>query len=100
VLEIATIEEPNGLRLDGELDLATAPDLTSALEPHLRRGGEITLDVSGLRFMGSSGVQVLIRALQSLDGRGRLVLMRPVGGVQRLIDVMGLDRFDNLEVRS
>jgi anti-sigma B factor antagonist len=100
VLEIVTIEEPNGLRLDGELDLATAPDLTSALEPHLRRGGEITLDVSGLRFMGSSGVQVLIRALQSLDGRGRLVLMRPVGGVQRLIDVMGLNRFDNLEVRS
>jgi anti-anti-sigma factor len=100
VLDIVTIEDPDGLRLDGELDLATAPDLTSALEPHVRAGGDIILDVSGLRFMGSSGVQVLIKALQSLDGRGRLVLMHPVDGVQRLIDVMGLTRFENLEVRS
>lgn len=99
MLEIASLEDPKGLRLDGELDLATAPDLTSALEPHVRAGGDITLDVSGLRFMASSGVQVLIRTLHSLEGRGRLVLSHPVGGVQRLIDVMGLQRFENLEVR-
>jgi anti-anti-sigma regulatory factor len=50
--------------------------------------------------MGSSGVQVLIKALQSLDGRGRLILANPVGTVRRLVDVMGLERFDNLEVRT
>jgi anti-anti-sigma factor len=100
MLDIVSIEDPHGLRLDGELDLATAQDLMSALEPHLREGGDIVLDVSELRFMASAGVQVLINALQTLDGRGRLVLMRPVDGVQRLIAVMGLLRFDNLEVRS
>jgi len=99
VLEIARTDDPRGLRLVGEIDLATVDDLTAALEAHVREGGDITLDVAGLRFMGSSGVQVLIRALVSLEGRGRLVLVQPVSSVRRLIEIMGLDRFDNLEVR-
>jgi len=99
VLEIARTDDPRGLRLVGEIDLATVDDLTAALEPHVREGGDITLDVAGVRFMGSSGAQVLIRALVSLEGRGRLVLVQPVSSVRRLIEIMGLDRFDNLEVR-
>lgn len=85
--------------MTGEVDLDTAAQLTAALEPHLQAGGDITLDLAGLRFMGSSGVQVLIRALQSLGGRGRLILANPAGSIRRLLDVMGLERFDNLEVK-
>jgi len=75
-------------------------DLTAALEPHVREGGDITLDMTGVRFLGSSGVQVLIRALDILDGRGRLILTHPGSSVRRLLEVMGLDRFENLEVRT
>lgn len=100
MLEIATTEDPRGLRLAGEVDLATVGDLTAALEPHVREGGEITLDMTAVKYMGSTGVQVLIRTLDTLDGRGRLVLAHPGGSVRRLIEVMGLARFENLEVRS
>lgn len=99
-LEIGRTDDPPGLTLAGEVDLADVDELASALEPHVHRGGDITLDVSGLRFMGSSGVQVLIRTLLSLEGRGRLVLVHPAGGVRRLIEVMGLERFENLDVRN
>jgi len=99
-LEISRTEDPPGLRLTGEVDLATVEELSSALEPDVRKGGDITVDISGLRFMGSSGVQVLIRALVSLQGRGRLVLLNPGHSVRRRIEVMGLQRFDNLEVRT
>ena len=100
MLEIAPTDDPPGLRLVGEVDLDTVAELTAALEPHLQSGGEITLDMAGVRFMGSSGVQVLIRTLNSLGDRGRLVLTHPGGSVRRLLQVMGLDRFDNLEVRA
>ncbi len=100
MLEIATTDDPRGLRLTGEIDLATVNELTAALEPLVREGGDITLDLSEVRFLGSSGAQVLIRALDALDGRGRLVLTHPGSSVRRLLEVMGLDRFENLEVRT
>jgi anti-sigma B factor antagonist len=100
VLEIATTDEPPGLRLDGEVDLASAEELSSALEPHVRRGGDVTLDVARVRFMGSSGILVLVRALNSLEGRGRLVLLDPPEGIRRLIEITGLDRVEHLDVRN
>jgi anti-anti-sigma factor len=100
MLDIATPYDPRGLRLAGDIDLDSVGHLTAALEPHVREGGDITLDLTAVRFMGSSGVQVLIKALDSLNGRGRLVLSHPGSGVRRLLQVMGLDRFENLEVRT
>jgi anti-sigma B factor antagonist len=100
MLDIATTDDPRGLRLTGEVDLATVKDLAAALEPQVREGGDITLDMTGVRFMGSSGVQVLIRTLDSLHGRGRLLLAHPGSSVRRLLEVMGLERFENLEVRT
>jgi anti-anti-sigma factor len=51
------------LRLSGELDLATAPDL----EQHLRaleegEGIRIVLDLSELAFMDSAGLAVILEA--------------------------------------
>jgi anti-anti-sigma factor len=100
MLEITATDEPRGLRLAGEVDLDTVGQLTEALKPHVTEGGEITLDLAGVRFMGSMGVQVLIRTLQSLGDNGRLVLANPVGSVRRLFEVMGLDRLENVEVRA
>lgn len=94
------MEEPRGLRLGGELDLATVAELEAGLKPLVEKGGDITLDVADLRFMDSSAVQVLIRTVQGLDGRGRVILARPGTIVRRLVDVMGLARMENLELRE
>jgi anti-anti-sigma factor len=100
VLEIEPIDEARGLRLVGEVDLSNVEQLKTALDPQVDRGGEITLDVAGLSFIGSAGVQVLIRALIDLEGRGVIVLRSPGESLRQLIGIMGLDRFPNLEVRS
>jgi anti-anti-sigma factor len=100
VLEIERIDEPRGLRVVGEVDLANADQLKAALDPEVERGGEIVLDVAGLTFMGSAGVQALIRALIDLEGRGAIVLLSPGDSLRQLIGIMGLDRFPNLEVRT
>lgn len=99
-LQVEAVDDPRGLRLVGELDLASVGDVDAALRPLVEDGGDITIDVSELRFMDSSAVQLVIRTLQGLDGRGRIVLHHPVSTVKRLIEVMGLDRFENLEIRE
>jgi anti-anti-sigma factor len=100
VLEIVPTDAPRGLRIVGEVDLANADELREALEPEVRAGGEITLDLTGLRFMSSTGIQVLVRALQELEGRGRLVLDAPTPSFRHLLTVIGLERFEHLEVRE
>jgi anti-sigma B factor antagonist len=100
MLEIVTTEAPRGLRVIGEVDLANADELREALEPEVRAGGDITLDLSGLRFMSSTGIQVIIQALQKLTGRGTLVVISPTSAFRQLLRVTGLERFENLDVRE
>ena len=49
------------------------------------------IDLSGLRFMDSSGVNTLLRA-RSLLGRERrdLVVICPAGPVRRVLEVIGI----------
>jgi anti-sigma B factor antagonist len=98
-VNIERTEQPRGLRLAGEIDLSNTDQLTEALEPEVSQGGDLTLDVSALEFIDSSGMRVLIRALIDLEDRGRLVLVRPREPLRRLIAVMGLERFGNLQVQ-
>ena len=79
------------LQLSGELDMASAPTLSRALQPSVARGGVVELDASQVTFMDSTGVHALLDAARQLGERGHLVLVRPSAAVQRVIEVCGLD---------
>ena len=60
------------------------------------RGGR---DASGLKFLDSASLRVLILAARALKGRhGRLVFARPQPLVARLLEITGADRL--LEVQE
>jgi anti-sigma B factor antagonist len=78
----------------GELDLATAPQLESALLPGLQEGGSAVLDLRGLEFMDSTGVRVIVaahHAAQEHGGTLALVRTEPDGPVARVLEISGLD---------
>ena len=100
LLEIEKTQEPRGFRLTGELDASNVTDLSAALEPEIQAGGDLTLDVSELRFMDSSGIQVVVRAARGLGERGNLVLLHPTDVVRRLLELIPVARLDNVEVRE
>lgn len=81
------------VRLRGELDQTTAPDLERLLD-RLRRDGhrQITLDLSGLEFLSASGLTVFLRTDQALRAvGGQLVLTRPTRMAHRVLAITGLD---------
>ena len=92
-----------GLAVRGELDLATAPALEAALEEAIRESdGALVVDLCGVEFLDSSGLQVLLRVRARLGTEDRaLALVCPFGRVRRVIELAGLsDVFALFESRD
>jgi anti-sigma B factor antagonist len=87
--------EADGVRLIevfGELDLATAPRLCSALDAaRIHRVKRVVVDLTGVDFCDSTGLRALIGASTELRvGGGRLAIAcLPSGAVARLFEVVG-----------
>jgi anti-sigma B factor antagonist len=81
---------------EGEIDLATAPALKSALLESLQNGNfYIVVDLAEVSHMDSTGLGVLVAFLRRLADHGRLALTGIQGGVLTLFEVTGLDaKFD------
>jgi anti-anti-sigma factor len=79
--------------VSGELDLASAPKVRTALALAASgTGGHLILDLSNVTFIDSSALGTLLRADDQLAGDGvRLLLVCPPGPVQRLLAMTRLD---------
>jgi len=85
-MQIERIED--GLALHGELDAATGPELDIAL---LETRGSVVLDLSGITFMDSGGINALLRARALLGREDRmLALARPSTPVRRTLETAGI----------
>jgi anti-anti-sigma factor len=74
--------------LRGDLDMDTVGDLSSKLE-EVR--GTIVLDLEGVTFLDSTGLQSLVHARQAARQRGdELILRHPSGAVQRVLDLTNM----------
>lgn len=81
------------LRLSGECDIATAPQLHEALTPLRGEVQDLVLDLSGLDFIDSSGVAVVAGALKWLrESDGSLAISGAHGSVRKVFEITGLDR--------
>jgi anti-sigma B factor antagonist len=78
--------------VSGELDLATCPQLVTSLDGVVEgRPGDVVVDLSGVTFLDSTALTVLITFRQQLQGLGRrLVLDRPSPVVVRVLTISGL----------
>ncbi len=100
--EASASENENGVRVievRGELDLSTAPDLEGPLaEATAAEDGSVLLDLSDCEFIDSTGIALIVRAWQRVDGRsgnggsGRVVLCCHNEQVRRVLEVTGLEQ--------
>jgi len=77
----------------GEVDLANADELLAALQALMPASGDVILDLSGLEYLDSSGIRVLVNLVRPLSESGRsFVLTSPQPNVRRVLEIVGLDR--------
>jgi anti-sigma B factor antagonist len=89
VLDGTTILVPRG-----DVDLGSAPQLRSALSPLLDGGNpRLLLDLSGVGFMDSTGVGVMVNALNRVKEKGGAIAFCGVTPrVHRILQIAGLLR--------
>jgi anti-anti-sigma factor len=80
------------LTLAGELDMASAEILQQALEePTLATEPSMVLDLEQLQFIDSTGLRIILRALERCRARGQaFAITRGSAQVQRLLSVTGV----------
>ncbi len=86
------------LVLRGELDLSTVPKVEEALRRiEESRPPVIVLDLSGLSFLDSTGLRLVVSADQrAREGQRRLAVVRGSENVQRVFSITRLD--DHLDM--
>jgi anti-anti-sigma factor len=90
-LELATGQVV--VAVNGEIDIATAPDLDAVLNAVIDRGyRRVALDLSQLAFLDAQGLRVLLRAHERLAPDGQLTLSSAPSSLRRLIEITGLSR--------
>ena len=94
-LQISVVPVRDGVarvNVRGELDVATSPSLQRCLDGELTAGRGVELDLSGVPFIDSSGIRVLLIELGSFAEQGRdFTVCTPLRDqVRRVLELTGV----------
>lgn len=81
------------IAVEGEIDLATADELSAALDEAISDGSQhVVVDLNQSPFMDSTGLKTLVMAQRRMAEDGRELVLAVGGGpISRLIDVSGVE---------
>jgi anti-sigma B factor antagonist len=90
------------VRLAGELDLYNAPEVRDTLlEECGKRPERLVVDLSGVEFVDSTALGVLIEARAKLPNRRSFLIAAPRVETRRALEISGLDKhftlFDSVD---
>ncbi len=101
-LEVTRLDGERGLRLAGDLDMLSGPELVEAFASLPKDGaanGQPKLDLSGVTFLDSSGLRAIMEIAGRTNGDGPLVLEGLSPTVLRVFEITNLSRHPQLEIR-
>jgi anti-sigma B factor antagonist len=84
------------ISVEGEVDLATAPELEAALERALQRPGRraVVVDLRGVEFLDPSGLSMLVRQHRLARAAARrLIVIKGPPQVQQVFELTGLSAY-------
>ena len=89
---------PNGaslIKLEGDLDSAGVDAVEARLLEHCAGNStRVLVDLSGVGFVGSLGIRMLLKIIKSVSARdGGLVLLNPTKIVGSALDISGLGNY-------
>jgi anti-sigma B factor antagonist len=83
------------VQLSGELTWKSAPEAEEQIKQHVQPGCMMILDMSGVSFMASAGLRLLLKVYRTVSGNGgRVMLVGVSDEIRQTMEVTGfLDFF-------
>lgn len=75
--------------VEGRLDTVTSPDLEAALSESLEGVTDLTLDFSGLEYISSAGLRVLLATQKKMNAQGSMKVCGVNETVGEVFEVTG-----------
>ena len=94
-IETALEGDATVLRVTGEVDLATSPQLREACEQAAATTpATVRVDLTQVTFLDSTGISVLVQMHKRLEGQGGALVLHGLSAqARRVLEVAGLDAF-------
>lgn len=77
------------ISLEGRLDTTTAPELEKALDGSLDGVTELTIDMSGLDYLSSAGLRILLGAQKTMNKQGNMKVTNVNETIMEIFEVTG-----------
>ena len=77
------------IALEGRLDTNTAPQLEAELKASLPGVTELELDFSGLEYISSAGLRVLLSAQKTMNKQGKMTIHHVNETIMEVFEITG-----------
>ena len=77
------------IALEGRLDTDTAPQLEAELKTSLSGITELELDFSGLEYISSAGLRVLLAAQKTMSRQGKMTIRNVNETIMEVFEITG-----------
>lgn len=85
------------LAIQGRIDTTTAPQLEAELRSDIDGVTELYLDFTGVEYISSAGLRVLLSAQKLMSRQGKMVLSHVNESVMEVFDVTGFSDILTIE---
>ncbi len=85
------------IALEGRLDTTTAPELEAVLKTALDGVTALEMDFSGLEYISSAGLRVLLYARKAMDRQGEMKVTHVSEMIREIFEVTGFDDILTIE---
>lgn len=82
---------------EGRLDTVTAPEMESAIKELLPGLKSLTLDLSGLEYISSAGLRVLLSAQKVMNSQGEMKVTNVNETIAEIFEVTGFSDILTIE---
>jgi anti-sigma B factor antagonist len=91
-LQVTKVAGHAVVAVSGEIDISSVPDMRAAIDAVLTDGTrQLIVDLDGVRFMDSTGLNLLIGVVKQL-GPGTLGVVANRSSIRRIFSISGIDQ--------
>ncbi len=84
----------------GRLDTASAPQLEEVLKASMDDVTELILDLSGLDYMSSAGLRILLSAQKDMNKKGKMTVRNVNATIMEVFEITGFIDILTIENRG